>query len=103
MNNKITELKEEQKTLAKRIRQQKTNTKDSQRKGAKPWAQQALQLKMRSEYRNKHIAYCLLRGRTIEQIEPTTRKGNEPNMPAIKRLMSKYYEPKVVEETKEGV
>ncbi len=26
-----------------------------------------------SEYRAKHIAYCLLRGRTLEQIEPKVR------------------------------
>ena len=28
------------------------------------------------EYRSKHIAYCMLRGRTLEQIEPKLRDPN---------------------------
>lgn len=28
-------------------------------------------------YRVKHVAYCLARGRTMEQIEPKVREGNE--------------------------
>lgn len=30
------------------------------------------------EYRSKHIAYCMLRGRTLEQIEPTLKNENDP-------------------------
>ena len=87
--NKLVQLKTELKGLAKRIRQNKIVLKNYQREhfgnqGAMGYALRRLQW----EYRHKHIAYCLLRGRTIEQIENTHREGNEPNV----TLINKYYE-----------
>lgn len=39
-------------------------------------------------FRHMHIAYCLLRGKTMKQIENKVREGNEPN----KKLIDKYVE-----------
>lgn len=39
-------------------------------------------------FRHRHIAYCLLRGRTMEQIERKVHDGNEPS----DRLIEKYKE-----------
>ena len=52
---------------------------------------------MRREYRHKHIVYSLARGRTMEQIEPKVREGNEPSRHEIERL-KKLYEFDKVEE-----
>ncbi len=43
-------------------------------------------------YREKHIAYCLLRGTPYEKIETKVRPGNEPNWPRIKKIMEVYRE-----------
>lgn len=40
------------------------------------------------EFRHRHIAYCLLRNRTMQQIENKVREGNEPS----DRLIEKYKE-----------
>lgn len=47
------------------------------------------------EYRHLHIARCLLKGRTIEEIEgnPDTahkKSGNKPNMKYLERLLEKW-------------
>ena len=40
--------------------------------------------------RHLHIAFCLLRGKTYEQIEQKVRKGNEPSWYTINNILSKY-------------
>ena len=37
------------------------------------------------EFRYKHLAYCLMRGRSLRQVEQTNREGNEPSREAILR------------------
>jgi hypothetical protein len=44
------------------------------------------------KYRHMHIAYCLLRGRTYEQVESYVRPGNEPNMKIVEDIMAQYKE-----------
>lgn len=44
------------------------------------------------EYRSKHIAYCLLRGRTMEQIEPKLRDPNEYNYRGVREKAYKIVE-----------
>lgn len=39
-----------------------------------------------TEFRSKHIAYCLLRGRTIEQIEPKLRDPYDYSHQYIRKL-----------------
>jgi hypothetical protein len=47
-------------------------------------------LRKRKTYRHKHIAYCLIRGRSYEQIEQHCRKGNEPDQNLIQELIREY-------------
>jgi len=41
-------------------------------------------------YRHMHLAYCLLRGKMMEQIENRVREGNEPNEKLIDTYVKKY-------------
>jgi hypothetical protein len=47
-----------------------------------------------SMYREMHVAYCLLRGRTMEQIEPKSRKLSEGgkllDMKEVQRVMDEH-------------
>jgi len=66
---KLHEFKEQQKKIAKKIRELKNQRKKA-RNGYVPGLDRE-----RDSYRHRHIAYCLARGRTYEQIE---RKCDEP-------------------------
>lgn len=54
-------------------------------------------MSMKREYRHKHIVYSLARGRTMEQIEPKVREGNEPSRHELERLKELYGFDKVEE------
>ena len=41
---------------------------------------------LREDYRHHHIAYCLLRGRTMEQIEKKCAKDNMPCVDWVKQI-----------------
>ena len=68
-NPKMQELKQWLKETAKVICRLKLQHKENQRKGKNDWREQGYLNQLRWEYRNKHIAYSELRGRTREQIE----------------------------------
>jgi len=75
MNNpKMQELKQWLKDTGKLIRRLKIQHKENQRKGKNDWKEQGYLDRLRWEYRNRHIAYSELRGRTREQIEPTLKE-----------------------------
>ena len=82
---RILQIKEELKTESKQIRTLKNKFKEAQRNGE--WGVSGLWT-ARWNWRHKHIAYCLLRGRKIEDIERKVREGNEPSQ----RLIDKYIE-----------
>ncbi len=108
--SKIKELKQELKTLANTITKAKQVYKQAQRtefKHYQDWARQNNVLEHRSlgdktysyvivpielsnKYRHMHIAYCLLRGRTLEQIEGKTREDNKPNMKKVEDVMREH-------------
>ena len=46
---------------------------------------------MKNEFRHRHIAWCLLRGRQLEQIEKPAI-DNAPNMDKINKYMEEYRE-----------
>lgn len=46
---------------------------------------------LKHTYRHRHIAYCLLRGRTMEQIEKP-RENNQPNARDIEMFKTCYEE-----------
>lgn len=50
------------------------------------------------EYRQHHIAYCMLRGTPYERIEPKVHPGNEPCWEKIKKITDTYTEPEVPSE-----
>ena len=97
----VTTLKQELKVLAKTIRTAKQERKtvhftgERTMKSPYSWQSDATYAceeaeKMAYEFRHKHIAYCLLRGRTMEQIEQKVNDGNEPNHSYIKQLIEEY-------------
>lgn len=91
MKNSIQKIKEENKALAKSIREQKITFKNAQREigNYSAYEKYGSDLeKMQWDFRHRHIAYCLLRGRTMEQIENKNREGNEPS----KNLIDTYYD-----------
>lgn len=135
MRTKIKNMKSELKLLAQQIKTQKPEYRQTQstydkssreyeitygsRKGTKYNAkdheigQKADTLKSsvesaRHEFRHKHIAYCLLRGRSLQQIESagnrcdlTIQKGHRcgcscPNMSYIEQLMKEEIEDETV-------
>jgi len=93
----IKEFKEEQKSGAVEIRRLRLKMKDAQR-GKISWAREYDQwevYKKSQEWRHRHIAYCMLRGKEYAQIEPKVRDGNEPDMVVVERIMSNYSPPEV--------
>lgn len=87
--NKINNLKCKLKQMAKEIREVRRAEKEFARNGGTNWIgpQEYESLDtLTSMYRHAHIAYCLLRGRTYEQIEPMVRPGNEPYWPRIEKI-----------------
>ena len=93
----IKEFKEEQKQGAKEIRELRLKMKDAQR-GKISWKREYDQwevCKKSQEWRHRHIAYCMLRGKEYAQIEPKVRDGNEPDMVLVDRIMSNYSPPEV--------
>jgi hypothetical protein len=87
----IDKLKSFLKETADKIRATRSQLKEAQRKrdvGA--WRFQGRLASLKYEYRHHHIAYCELRGRTRDQIEPRIREHNEPNERYIQEIKDKY-------------
>ena len=92
---KYPELKSELKELAKEIREWKRNRKEDRRFELKisQWEAESQVEWRKREFRHKHIAYCMLRGRKYEQIENFCKVS--PNFDWINSIMEKY-EPQVI-------
>lgn len=91
MTTKMQELKALLKTKATKIRECKRETKEYQRKhGGSCGGRQWRLIAMKSSYRSHHIAYSMLRGRTIDQIEPVTNSDNEPDWGIINAIKEEY-------------
>ena len=84
-------VKEILKVEAKELTTDKVNVKNSQRSGnwSKSLGQYGLQQK-RQEWRHKFIAYCELRGRTLDEIEGNCREGNEPDRQTIEAYKQQF-------------
>lgn len=83
-------LKQEQKVLATDLHNQKHEISKTQKEGKVAGLLQCNLIYMKRDYRYKHIAYSLIRGRTYEQIETKCRKGNEPDQKTIQRIIDEY-------------
>lgn len=77
---KFIELKQHIKGLAKEIKEKKGLRKESK------YGYVAGLDRLRYEARHHHIAYCLLRGRSMEEIESKTREDNAPNASYIDEI-----------------
>ena len=86
MKTYIVIVKQELKDLAVMIRKAKADFKAAQRDRKCSYTIRMGQLmilnSLKRTYRHRHIAYCLFRGKTIEQIEKP-RKDNRPDMSAV--------------------
>lgn len=70
---KFLELKQHIKNLAQEIKEKKKQRKTS------PYGYVSGLDNLRYEVRHHHIAYCLLRGRKMHEIEQKSRKDHAPN------------------------
>jgi len=86
---KYSEFKQELKALASKIRSDKSSFRKSQSIGKATYSMGHELMSERIDFRHQHIAYCLLRGRTYEQIEPKVAPGNEPMMARVYAIMDK--------------
>lgn len=81
MKSQIKSLKSDLKSLASKITQLKSTRKSV------PCGYVADLAATQQLFRHKHIAYCLMRGRTMEQIENSNRENNKPDMKMVEWIM----------------
>jgi len=84
VKEQILKLKDDLKRLAEIIRREKNKRKDY-RNGFVPGLDN-----LRYKARHKHIVYCLLRGKTIDQIESKVRPGNEHSKYYVEQLLKEF-------------
>lgn len=82
MKTQLLKMKASQKVLVQEIRNLKSKRK--KHKGNVPGLSTA-----QYYYRVNHIAYCLLRGRTLEQIEPKLRDPNGYHHASVRKAAAK--------------
>ena len=73
---------------AKEIRIAKIELKETQRSGG--YGNQWGLVCKRQDWRHKFIAYCMIRGRSLEQIERYCHEDNKPNMVKVERLIKEF-------------
>lgn len=83
-------LKEELKSDAAKIRENNLEIKRLQKNGEYAGNLQFSRISLKKNFRHKHIAYCMLRGRTYEQIESKCGEKNKPDFDKIKEIMDEY-------------
>ena len=92
---KIYAVKDQLKTEAKELRDVKFDMKSAMRRGDHDWrtgggALQSKLIKMKHEWRHKHVAYCLLKGRSLEQIERHCAEGNELDLSLVEKFKAEF-------------
>lgn len=80
-------IKESLKAQAAQIRTLKDAINSGMREGKYVWKEQSAILSAQRKFRYEHVAYCLLRGRTYEQIENYTKPENAIDMDSVKKIM----------------
>lgn len=100
MKIQLLKMKADLKVLAAQIRELKSKRKEL--KGYVPGLESS-----QFEFRSKHIAYCMLRGRKLEEIESKLRDPNSYVHYRVRkeaaRIVSETLNPKPVEPVKETV
>lgn len=87
---KYPELKMELKKLAKEIKEWKRNRKEDKQLelGIYQWEAEGQVKWRKDDFRHKHIAYCILRGRKYEQIENYCRVS--PDFGRIDKIIESH-------------
>lgn len=83
-------LKDELKSDAAAIKKNNLETKRLQKNGECAGHLQSSRITLKKDFRHKHIAASMLRGKTYKQIEPKCAENNRPNMSRIKEIMDEY-------------
>lgn len=94
---KLSKTKTHLKELAANIRTTRQNFRSAQR-GSIPaetlstpmWKTPMHLASLAYEFRHKHIAYCLLRGRTYEEIENKVLPDNSPNWEVVEAYKTEF-------------
>ena len=89
IKEKLAIVKEVLKVEARELSSLKIKMKEMQRSGLGGREQCLLRYK-RHEWRHKFIAYCLVKGRTLNEIEGKCREGNEPNQQLVDRYREEF-------------
>jgi hypothetical protein len=84
----MQELKQLLKDLASEIRDTNQDIKSTMKAGKWAGPLQAQHLNLKYKFRHHHIAYCMLRGRTYEQIESNSK--STPDFKLIDKIKEKY-------------
>lgn len=84
MKLKLIQSKSELKAQSQLIRELKSKRKSSPNGYVSGLAYEQWQ------YRHKHIAYCLTRGRAMDEIENKVAPGNEPDADLINKYLKEY-------------
>lgn len=85
---KLNMVKENLKKEAKEIKELKIAMKNAMRGSSCGHVFQGKLSTAKYHWRHKHIAYCMLKGRKLEDIEKNSWKAGEPSL----RLIEKYKE-----------
>lgn len=87
---KYPELKKDLKNLAQELKKWKSSRKLNKRLQLKMplWEIESKIYRLKVEFRHKHIAYCMLRGRSYEQIESYCRVS--PDFNRVECIMGQY-------------
>jgi hypothetical protein len=87
---KYPELKAELKDLAKRLRYWKSHRKYEKRLEInKPlWQIDSIIFELKHKFRHRHIAYCLLRGRSYDEVEQSCKVS--PNFGIVNKIMEEH-------------
>ena len=112
----IARIKSELKELVQNIRKSKPEFRQAQSICSKAYSEpnriaickaEKTLVQAQREFRHQHIAYCLVRGKSLEQIEPSSSKRcadncfccNKPNMKDVNQLLEQYKKELADEET----
>jgi hypothetical protein len=94
------ELKKELKHLVEQIKTAKVDLKSYQKSNRGcDGGNYFVLFKLRHEYRHKHIAYCMMKGRCYDVIEKPA-ENNKPDMQYVKELIDTYGTEKAIEDVR---
>lgn len=90
IKEKLAIVKEVLKVEANELTTLKREIKETQRSGKYAGNMQCTLESKRYEWRHKFLAYCTLRGRSIEDVERTTHENNQANLGLVERYREQF-------------